>query len=49
MQSSDSIEELEEKLQVKADVITEWFGKNKMVVSGDKTKLLVVKTNAAKK
>ena len=48
MQSSDSIEELEEKLQVKADVITEWFGKNEMVVSGDKTKLLLVKTNAAK-
>ena len=48
MQSAKSLAELEDTLQFKADLITNWFTKNKMVVSGDKTKLLVVKTNASR-
>ena len=48
MQSARTLEELEDTLQYKADIIANWFKKNKMVVSGDKTKLLVVKTKAAR-
>ena len=48
MQSAKTLEELEDTLQYKADIITNWFKKNKMVVSRDKTKLLVVKTYAAR-
>ena len=48
MQSAKTLEELKDTLQYKADIIINWFKKNKMVVSGDKTKLLVVKTNASR-
>ena len=48
MQSAKTKSELKDLLQQKADVITDWFKRNKMIVSGDKTKLLVVKTGAAK-
>ena len=48
MQSAKSLEELKETLQYKADIITNWFKKNKMIVSGDKTKFLVVKTSASR-
>ena len=39
-------ETLQRKLQSEADLITNWFGINKMIVSGDKTKLVVVGTHA---
>ena len=32
-------EALQRNLQTEADMIISWFGKNKMMVSGDKTKL----------
>ena len=39
-------ETLQRKLQSEADLITNWFGIHKMIVSGDKTKLVVVGTHA---
>jgi hypothetical protein len=39
-------EALQRNLQTEADLITSWFGKNKMIISGDKTKLVVVGTHA---
>ena len=37
-------EVLKNLLQIDADNITKWFGRNRMIVSGDKTKLIVVGT-----
>ena len=48
MQSARTQSDLKEMLQLKADVIIQWFKKSEMIVSGDKTKLLVVGTGAAK-
>ena len=35
-----------EKMQPKTDLVTDWFGKNDLTCSGEKTKLLVVGTRA---
>ena len=37
---------LKRNLQSEANIITSWFQKNRMIVSGDKTKLVVVGTHA---
>ena len=37
---------LETKVQHEADVVTNWFSRNDMICSSDKTKLLVIGTNA---
>ena len=41
-------ENLEKKVQHGATLVTDWFAKNGMVCSGDKTKLLIVSTQAAR-
>ena len=35
---------LQTKIQIEADLMTDWFRRNEMVCSGDKTKLLIVGT-----
>ena len=40
---------LQSKIQVEANTVTDWFSRNDMIVSGDKTKLIVVGTKAARK
>ena len=37
---------LQAKLQREADIVTDWFDRNDMVVSGDKTKLIIITTAA---
>jgi hypothetical protein len=37
---------LQAKLQREADIVTDWFDRNDMVVSGDKTKLIIFTTAA---
>ena len=39
-------EQLQLKVQCEADLITGWFSSNKMVCSGDKTKLMIIGTGA---
>ena len=39
-------EQLQRKVQCEADLITGWFSSNKMVCSGDKTKLMIIGTGA---
>jgi hypothetical protein len=39
-------EVLQEKLQHEADTVSDWFQKNDMVVSSEKTKLMIVTTSA---
>ena len=36
---------LETKVQKEADTVVKWFTKNDMIVSSDKTKLLIIGTN----
>ena len=44
--ADENPEALQNKLQQEADTVTGWFLKNDMVVSSDKTKLLIVTTGA---
>ena len=44
--SHEQLETLLETMQENCNVVTNWFSKNKMVCSGDKTKLLVLGTRA---
>ena len=44
--SHEQLETLLEIMQENCNVVTSWFSKNKMVCSGDKTKLLVLGTRA---
>ena len=39
-------EKLQKKVQSEADLVTGWFSYNRMVCSGDKTKLLIIGTGA---
>ena len=40
---------LQEKIQDEANIVTGWFSKNDMICSSDKTKLLIIGTNANRK
>ena len=40
---------LENSIQEKGDKIVDWFDKNDMICSGDKTKLLIIGTQANRK
>ena len=42
MQSAKTQSDLKEMLQLKADVIIQWFKKNEMIVSGGKTNFLLL-------
>ena len=44
--SHELLETLMERMQSNCNEVTSWFSKNKMVCSGDKTKLLIVCTKA---
>ena len=44
--SDENPEVLQDKVQKEADSVSNWFTKNDMVVSSDKTKLLIVATAA---